>query len=661
MDFVWYARRLSRMSPLEVQMRLRDAGVIATWWAKRAAGRNSTKRLPEGISPDRPVALLEKARSAVAPEARERLLAAADSLLEGRWRVFDLGLDDFGEDWDWFLDPQTGRRAPATRFAPAIDHRDEMVVGNVKYLWELSRHHHLTALAAAWFLSRDDRYAERVSAHLRAWWRFNPFLTGIHWSSGIEVGLRLVAWTWIRRLLEGWTGATELFDENPLFYRQVFDHQRFLAGLRSHGSSANNHLIAELAGLFVSTCAFPVYPDADRWRRLAARGLRKEIRRQNFPDGVNRELATDYHGFVLELALTAALEGEAAGHPLGAETWTVLRSMMDALAAMLDSHNRPPRQGDSDDGHGLLLDPPGYDRWSDLLDTGARLFEPLAWWPPPSSESVRAPLWSSLAAPPSLPSTRPENRRSLFPEAGFVILRGGNAEEEIWCRCDHGSLGYLSTAAHAHADALSIELRVGGIEVLVDPGTYCYHGEPVWRRYFRSTLAHNTLELDGCDQSESGGPFLWMRHARSWLIEASGLDSGHVAVWHAAHDGYDCLDPPAIHERRVEFDREARTITIRDQVLSNGSHECRLSFHLGPKIHVQLGISIAELNYMQSGTDRRFFFELPNKLEWSVAQGETDPPLGWYSARFGSKQPSNSLIGSGSIEPRQDLVTRLEL
>jgi hypothetical protein len=50
--------------------------------------------------------------------------------------------------------------------------------------------------------------------------------------------------------------------------------------------------------------------------------------------------------------------------------------------------------------------------------------------------------------------------------------------------------------------------------VIVDPGTYCYHREPRWRNHFRSTAAHNTVVLDGADQSEMLGPFMWGRRAR---------------------------------------------------------------------------------------------------------------------------------------------------
>ena len=113
---------------------------------------------------------------------------------------------------------------------------------------------------------------------------------------------------------------------------------------------------------------------------------------------------------------------------------------------------------------------------------------------------------------------------------------GGGAE--IWCRCDGGPHGFLATAAHAHADALSIEVRHDGVEILADPGTYCYHGEPEWRSYFRSTRGHNTIELAGVDQSRSGGPFLWVRPARTRIVAVERGDDGEVLAWCAEHDGY---------------------------------------------------------------------------------------------------------------------------
>ena len=262
-------------------------------------------------------AQLPAAGDDVPEDARVRLKEAAEGLLGGRWPVFALERDDMAPAPDWFLDPDTGRRAPDQRYCFAVDHRDTGAVGNVKYVWELSRHQHLTVLAAAYCLDGDERYAEAVATQLRSWWAANPFLSGIHWTSGIELGLRLLSWVWIRRLLDGWAGVGPLFEGNRTFLQQLHHHQEWLARLPSHGSSANNHLVAEAAGQFAAGCAFPWFPESSAWREAAASSLRRELVRQTFASGLNRELATEYHGFVLELGLAAALEGELAGHPLG--------------------------------------------------------------------------------------------------------------------------------------------------------------------------------------------------------------------------------------------------------------------------------------------------------------------------------------------------------
>ena len=167
----------------------------------------------------------------------------------------------------------------------------------------------------------------------------------------------------------------------------------------------------------------------------------------------------------------------------------------------------------------------------------------------------------------------------------MALLRDQQGQaDELWCRADHGPHGYLSIAAHAHADALAIEVRVGGVDVLADPGTYCYAAEPAWRSYFRSTLAHNTLEVGGVDQSVAAGPHLWTRQARAELERASGLDGGPVAEWRAAHHGYRRLRPPAVHHRSVRLDRPARQLVIEDRLDTSGTHDCRLAFHLGPDV-----------------------------------------------------------------------------
>jgi hypothetical protein len=594
--------------------------------------------------------------AAVPPHAAKRLVAAADRLMDGHAEYFGVLRDDL-VDPDWCHDPKTGRRAPWGH-AFDVPYRDEDAVGDIKQIWELSRHQYLTVLAAAYAVTGDERYAERVAAHLRSWWAANTPLRGVHWTSGIELGIRLLSWVWVRRLLDGWPGAAGLFEGNPVAHRQIWHHQRWLAAFPSRGSSANNHVIAETAGQFAAACAFDWFPSSARWRTDALRSLERQLRANTFPSGLNRELATEYHGLVLELGLAALAEADAAGVPVPATVRLVLLRMTDALAAVVDNRLRPPRQGDADDGHGLVVDGADTDRWASLLATGDAVFGRLAWWPTVTGTDVRTPLLAALIRPypeneASPAVSRPASRPGHFADAGMTILRGPAG---IWCRCDGGPHGFLSIAAHAHADALSVEVRHDGVDVLADPGTYCYHGQPEWRQYFRSTLGHNTLQLDGGDQSVSGGPFLWTRQARSRVLVAdtSGALDGGTARWCAEHDGYQ----RSVHRRRVELSAESQELTVIDEV-RGPRRAARLAFHLGPAIVAELAGHRAVLTWTRDGEDRSATLDLPGQLTWRAHRGESDPPLGWYSPGFGRKEPATTLIGTGFADGAQGFTTVL--
>jgi Heparinase II/III-like protein/Heparinase II/III N-terminus len=653
----WYARRLGRMSAGEVAWRCRDAILQTAWSARQATTEPPEAREPALRGQRQFTTRLPAHTASLVPEAaRSALLTAARRLLAGEWEVLGVTRTDMIAP-DWFLDPVTGRRAPADRYSFRINHRSEELTGNVKQIWEISRLQHLTLLATAWFLSHDEAFARRVSEQLRSWWAENPFLSGVNWTSGIEIGIRLISMTWIRRLLDEWPGVADLFEDNDLALRQIRNHQQYLAKFSSRGSSANNHVIAEAAGQLVASCAFPWFGESLAWRKKSARLLERELARNTFACGINRELASDYHCFVAELALLAAVESAAAGFPLSPATWQRLGAMVDSAAALLDERLRPPRQGDGDEGRALLLDPPVANRWPSLLAVGKELFGPLGWWPeiaPDAGSSILGAM--PLAARHMV--VRPARRPWRFPDAGMTVLRTtGGRDPEIWCRCDGGPHGYLSIAAHAHADALSVEIRYGGVDILADPGTYCYHGEPAWRSYFRSTIAHNTVEVDGRNQSEEGGPFLWLAHANAAEVKAA--DIGDAVEWTAEHDGYMSLRWPARHRRCVRLDRASRSVDIVDEI-SGGDHDVRLAFHFGPEVEVELDRGFAVLRWPGASIPGTAMFELAQPLRWTMHRGETDPIMGWYSCGLGRRTPAVTLIGEGRSDPARPLVTRLE-
>ncbi len=640
MKLRWYLDRISRMSAGEISSRA-GVAVRQRYWA-------SARRRPDGLRSVRGPrgAAVALARQPVSAPA---VIAAADELMAGRWPLFHLRPAMVGEQPDWFRDPASGVASAPDTYAFAVPYRDEAAVGNAKYVWELSRHQATTVLAAAWWLTGDDRYAERVRAHLSSWWAENPFLSGIHWTGGIETGLRLISWVWMRALLSEWPGVRSLFDDNDAFVGQLYHHLLYIRRLHSRGSSSNNHLIAELAGVVAACAAFPWFRESGAWGAWAQAGLAAQAEAQTHADGFNREQASDYHSFVFEILAGTALATRLAGQPALDRVESVMRRMADALASSLDAAGRPPRYGDGDDGRGVLLDAPETSGDAVVLDVARAMFGPAAWWR--ETEATLLGAVARIICGEALP--RGVARENSFPGAGMTLLRVGEGRDEIYVRCDAGPHGYLSIAAHGHADALSVEARYGGVDILADPGTYCYHGEPAWRSYFRGTLGHNTLRVDEVDQARIGGPFLWLDRPGAALGEQV-LD-GPMLSWSAHHDGYRRLADGVTHYRTVLLNRARRTLEIEDWIDAGAAHQVTLAFHFGPAVEAELDAASVTLHWPGQSARMR----LPGSLAWRAHRGDTDPPLGWYSPGFGQRVPAWSLIGRGLLPPATRLRTVL--
>ena len=654
-----YARRAARMSPAEMAWRLRDQ-LLRVAWSPRQVTRHQLARAlaPAPARALKFTAVLPPGTAARVPgEAREPVLEAAERLLQGEWETLGVLRTDL-ERPDWFRDPVTGRRSAQDRYAFRINHRSDGQIVNVKQVWELSRLQHLTLLATAWFLTQDERYARRAADHLRSWWRENPFLSGVHWTSGIELGIRLISLVWVRRLLDDWPGAADLFERDALALRQLRWHQQYLSAFPSRGPSVGNYLIAEAAGQLAVSCAFPWFRESERWRRESMLLLERELIRNTLPSGISRERAEDGHCFMVELGFAAAVEADASGHPLRPAIWTRLCALADSAAALVDERLRPPRQCDPDEGRGLLLDAPAPNHWPSMLALAGALVGQQDWWPGPPATAASS-IVGALAGSKRQISGRPSQRPSRFADAGITLLRT-SGENEIWCRCDHGSHGTVGIAEQAHVDALSVEVRYAGVEILADVGIFYNDGERARRssiRSIRSAITHNTAESGSRSQPERGAPFIRVRRAHTREIEV--LDDGDIARWTAEHDGSASLDPPVLHRRSVLLDRASRSIDIIDQI-DGGSHDTHMAFRLGPDVQAELEGSCAVLNWPTASTPGTARLELPPGLRWSLHLGETDPVLDRYSPGPERRVPAVTLLGSGRCVPGMPLIVRLE-
>jgi heparinase II/III-like protein len=619
----WYLNRLALMSPAEVLWRL--SGDVRA----RVAAIRGPKPVPPRLS----------ARLALPPwQPPEQIAAAsyvdaAERILSGHAELFGKWIDIGGVAADWNRDPSSGIRAPLT-YGRLLSH-DARIVGDVRTTLEMNRHLQLVLLAQAWALTQDTRYKTAGESLLRSWIGACPYPLGINWASSLEHGIRLINWYAAARLFALTESDMQAIDG---WLDSVYRHCDFIWENQSRYSSANNHLIGEMAGLFVAATAWPCWEKSEEWRRRSKQILEREVTRQVHADGVTREQSVDYQMFVLQFLVMAGFVGESNGDRFSAQFWQGASRMFAFLDSIRDSGAHLPDFGDSDEGVALLLSPTARARrLEDLLCLYRTLSDPLS--AQPDRSATVEWLLSAFPRPSNWPPAGAARRRA-FPDGGYFVLGdkfGGRDESLIVF--DAGPLGYLSIAAHGHADCLSFTLSVGGQQVLLDPGTYCYHGDPPWRTYFRSTAAHNTIRVDSLDQSEMLGPFMWGRKAIP-TVRLCNLDGEHARV-RASHSGYLRLPDPVTHERELHFDARTTCLEVFDTLHCRKEHTAEQFWHLAEGCKVQrIAANAVRVTLPRACVE--FEFDPAGQLE--ILRGSENPISGWLSRQFGQRSPTTTMI-----------------
>ena len=172
------------------------------------------------------------------------------------------------------------------------------------------------------------------------------------------------------------------------------------------------------------------------------------------------------------------------------------------------------------------------------------------------------------------PPPPPQEPVTVLAASGFVVVR---PDERTQLILDVGDPCPDDLPAHAHADCLSFELWVGGERWVVDTGTSTYEAG-LRRAYERSTAAHNTVEIDGENQTEVWGIFRAARRARGTL-ELVAIDGGTVEVV-ASHDGYQRLPGSPVHRRRWLI--SPGRVEITDTITGAGAHQVVSRLHVSP-------------------------------------------------------------------------------
>lgn len=483
---------------------------------------------------------------------------------------------------DWSVDPTTG--TPCWTDTP-LDEEAAIAAAvaapgtiDVKRVWELGRQQYLAPLALSGLITGDETRRALACACVASWLEQCSAGRGIQWASPLEIALRAISWLWTMPLL---LDAPAL---RPVVAQQwamsLGAHYATLRARLSIHADPTNHLIGEATALWLLATVFPDLPGAGDERRRTTDLLEEQVIRQVAVDGVSEEQASGYHAFVLEFLLQIIAVGRRTGTVVPMAIGDRAGAMVEVLDALLGRGGDMPQIGDWDDGRAMPCF--GAEDWRSraegLVALGAALL----------GVAVRrrvspAPGLVGLMMGAPAPVTREREVGScLFGVGGLAVCESSTPSGgTVQALMRVGGFGALVNGGHAHADILSVLVRVNDQLLLGDPGSGSYTGDARVRETFRSTLLHNTITVDGLSQADPLGTFKWINkpaaRRHGWFTDAR-LD------WvGASHDGYTRLRQPVWHRRDLLHVRGEYVLLV-DRMLGHGRHQLTRRFIVPPSV-----------------------------------------------------------------------------
>ncbi|MCG3203794.1 MAG: hypothetical protein KCHDKBKB_00466 [Elusimicrobia bacterium] len=505
----------------------------------------------------------------------DETIRLADRASEG---IFDLlgsgpvDLKKYGDQM-WHVDFKSGTSWPPHVFFTGVSHLTLIPGADIKVPWELSRCQHFAWLAQAQWLSQNDRYARVFVDQVNSWIESNPPKYGVNWRSSMEVALRACNW------LLAW----DIFQDNKIIDAEF--RKRFSASLWEHGNHiyrhlewggnvSTNHYLSNLLGLAYLGVAL----DQKKWKICAQNELARELFRQTYDDGFDYEGSTAYHRLVLEIFFYYSLlvkRNPMALEPLGAVFLERLGLMFEAMLQLTAPDGTMPLLGDNDSGHVHCLVKREDADVSYLTALGAALLDQT----PLKVKDWEAPaeiFWlfgeSGLKNMRAVKTVAAKQIRSKGPSSsGLLTIRDQNSLL-VFSAAPNGTRG---VGGHTHNDKLSFCLWIQGEWFLWDPGTGVYSADPDLRNRLRSTASHNTVQINDEEQN---------RILPASLFSLKDDAKTSVLAWdpecvEVSHDGYKRLQPPVIHQRRIEHRQGSFLWKVEDVLNGEGEVEARWFFH----------------------------------------------------------------------------------
>ena len=395
--------------------------------------------------------------------------------------------------------------------------------------WEVQfhRHHEWAALAEAYRETGDEKYAECYARIIYSWITEalqypddpNPNFN-YHWRT-IECGIRMTRnWHWaIHAFLHSPAVTDSLW---TLIFMSVWEHAHRLY----HDHTHFNWLTMEMNGLLRIGIIYPFFRDAKMWADFALNKFLEESEAQFYPDNLQVELTTGYHGVVVYNFLAIIELFRAYGVEIPERLYNNIHRMFYMYPQLVQPDMKTPSTNDGARADAVEQCRIGLKYFPDdeLLKYFASEFK-----------EGRHPDYDSI----------------IMPYAGFIVMRTGFNPQDMWAFFESAPFG----ADHQHEDKLNFLLYAYGVDMLPDSGNFRYDASKM-REYVRATRSHNSGLVDGLGQNRR------KTHKRVTPEDAkkksdlrARIGENFVCAEGVYNQGYGAQLLSAIHNRKVVWFR----------------------------------------------------------------------------------------------------------
>lgn len=577
------------------------------------------------------------------PSDAERLVARADTICRDIITLFhwkEIGLPD-PIRWSATLEPGRPEDEWPKDYYADINfyHSPNRPDRDIKLCWELNRFQHLLSLGAAWRITGDERYAQTARNHVESWMGTVVYPWGIQWSSNLEVGLRALSWARCHLMCRNSRSWDSIFLGR--FITALYLHCRHLEKELTEHHTVGNHLLGEAAALFQISVLYSLFRSSEAWQVRSLALVERLVPSLILQDGVYAEQSTGYFRFVAEFLVPLVHIARHNGLDVPDVVSERLAKGMEFVTTISFNSHEVPMIGDSDSGTAIGWGLSDYWDFSPLTAAVAALccgHEELAGLERfPAESCLLLGSWGlERFNDRTVIKESPEGSKllgnfSVYPSGGYQVSGDGSFGIVL----DSGPLGIPPGFEHGHADGLSFCLNYLAKPALLDTGTFLYNGNPMWRNYFRGSAAHNTVRVDGMDQSCPTSTFGWSGPLRTKLLHP---ESGHG--FRALHGSL--LWPNGIEHRRTIVHVLHHAVLVFDFLSGSGKHLFEWFLHFDPRWKVEF----AGENWFRAFSegdvlDLLFLGNHDDRI--TVHRGDMSDMGGWCSRYYGSLIPTWSI------------------